>query len=105
VRSSVRAFSGNIRGGRFVLPVLFNLFVPFSLPHEPRRGEDERHADRDAQACGAVEERPVLRHAGGEKRRPGPGEEEGGGKEEREEAGRGIRLVPLPPRPRKVIRV
>jgi len=74
VRSSVRAFSGNIRGGRFVLPVLFNLFVPFSLPHEPRRGEDERHADRDAQACGAVEERPVLRRAGEDERRAGGGE-------------------------------
>jgi len=79
MRLSVRAFSGNIRGEFFIISVLFNLFLPLPPPHEPRRREDERHADRHAQACGAVEERPVLRHAGGEGRRSGPGEEGGDG--------------------------
>jgi len=54
---------------------------------------------------GAVEERPVVRHAGEEERRPRLGEQEGDGREEREEAGRGIRLVTLLPRPRKVIQI
>jgi len=46
-----------------------------------------------------------VRHAGEEVRRPGPGEEEGDGKEEREDADRGISLVTLLPRPRKVIQI
>jgi len=79
MRLSVRAFSGNIRGEFFIISVLFNLFLLLPPPHEPRRGEDERHADRDAPTRGAVEERAVLRHAGGEVRCPGPGDQEGDG--------------------------